>query len=184
MASTTRRMGGATAIALLDGRVADMRLIAFAPPRLAREGLARHGQARHQRSRHACSHHVLDGLSDEPQRSFECPRHCWQSTNLGHTSSTWSRKRPVPQQQHVSLLSSPPRPKAARPARGCWATARNGSSYSGAMKPGRVGNGSARIAVDLARAQHLQQLDGEVLLQHQRHLRVRLMLWRTRSGSR
>ncbi len=39
-------------------------------------------------------------------------------------------------------------------------------------------------AVELAGAQQLEQLDGEVLLEHQRHLRHALDRLLTRSGSR
>jgi hypothetical protein len=47
-----------------------------------------------------------------------------------------------------------------------------GSSYSGAIGQAGVGEGLGHDrAVELAGAQHLEQLDGEVLLQHQRHLR-------------
>jgi hypothetical protein len=59
-------------------------------------------------------------------------------------------------------------------ASGCvlGTAAMKGSSYSGAMASPVSGKGLGQDgAVDLAGAQHLQQLDGEVLLQHQRHLR-------------
>jgi hypothetical protein len=86
----------------------------------------------------------------------------------------------------VSLLSSFDRDRLARRQR---VRAGHGG-HEGLVVQRRDGQAGIRKrlgqdgAVDLAGAQHLQQLDGEVLLQHQRHLRRQVDHLRTRSGSR
>jgi hypothetical protein len=107
--------------------------------------------------------------------------------NSGQTSSTWSRKQwPVPSSSMVSRFSSRHDDSAACGQRVVAGTATmKGSSYSGAVARPVSGKGSARMAhVELAGAQHVQQLDGEVFLQDQRHLRRMLDGVRTSSGSR
>jgi hypothetical protein len=92
----------------------------------------------------------------------------------GQTSSTWSRKQwPVPSSSMVSFFSSSAVMRLApgqrvvhrhRGHEGLVVQRRHG-------QPG-VGEGLGHDgAVELTGAQHLQQLGGEVLLQHQRHLR-------------
>jgi hypothetical protein len=85
----------------------------------------------------------------------------------------------------VSLLSSSAVMDFAPPAGGGWARGHEGLVVQRRHGQAGVGKGLGQDgAVDLAGAQHLQQLDGEVLLQHQRHLRRARDHWRTRSGSR
>jgi hypothetical protein len=105
----------------------------------------------------------------------------------GQTSSTWSRKQwPVPSSSMVSALSSSAlMDSCVWPADGWRHGGQEGLVVQRRHRQAGVRKGLGQDgAVQFAGTQHFQQLGGEVLLQHQRHLRHAVMAWRTRSGSR